>query len=671
MLRRGQSTSGRPGGPLNDVDRWFERTARRRREPPSLYSSLVTGRLVGYLGYRLRYPMLMATVRFAVHVAEFFILLSSLGGVAAFTVMMLRAGSLVVSGGWWGLLEVMRERIRAFADTGNRDASGSEIGRWLVLAVILAVAVTATAAAVLLVWRPADSGPVARFYAFLIVVEFAVDLPVRVLHSGVFATRRVYKPAWSMLVPTLVQLGILGLGFFFYPNAAIVVSIVVSNALGLWITVHFTIEVYRLMGLRPRFAGPWWRHLPTIPVRTGVATTLSGLSLRLDAVLVLALVGFYGTNTRTFDLTAAMTSWRQIDAFQFFYLILPLFRGTFESAGIFYFDLVRLRRTPAFRRLQLRFFRTLMWVAPLVGLFFWAMAAGLGTLVLRDVPVTFLLALIPMFLLRSVIGVYQIRLFAEGRFAIQLSTLALLITLMWLVWLNPNPAGDLIQITAAMIVQLIVLMNLQHLADRSDPPLPTLLAPGDWNAALAGEPGPVAAGTVSIPASITSRQKSAVVEVMERTFADDGHFAFRSPTTALYYTRSAGGGTPIRLALLDMTGGAAGGGAVLPAGHTTEPRPDTDALATEFRALFADGIVFDAETLAGSGEMRALDSAMLGQVLPAALGTLEGGGQIIAVAGRRLTPVFQSGTLRMILVLPAETDPAALSTWRETVRRHG
>ena len=33
--------------------------------------------------------------------------------------------------------------------------------------------------------------------------------------------------------------------------------------------------------------------------------------------------------------------------FQFFYLILPLFRGTYDSAGLFYFDLVRLRRTPA------------------------------------------------------------------------------------------------------------------------------------------------------------------------------------------------------------------------------------------------------------------------------------------------------------------------------------
>ena len=93
---------------MNDVDRWFDRAARRSTQPAALYPSLLTGRVSGYLRYRLRYPLLIATIRFAVHVAEFFILLSSLGGVAAFTVMVLRAGGLLISGGWWGLLEVMR-----------------------------------------------------------------------------------------------------------------------------------------------------------------------------------------------------------------------------------------------------------------------------------------------------------------------------------------------------------------------------------------------------------------------------------------------------------------------------------------------------------------------------------------------------------------------------------
>jgi hypothetical protein len=201
---------------VNDVDRWFLRTARRGSQPVDVFPSLLNRTVPNYLRDRLRYPLLIAAVRFAVHVAEFFILMSSLGGVAAFTVMVLRAGSLVVAGGWWGLLEVMRERLRAFAAAGNRDASGYEIGRWLVLAAVLAVVAIAGGALVLGLWNPSGADPLARLYAFLIVVEFAIDLPVRVLHSGVYATRRVYKPTWSMVVPILVQLAILGFGFYLY-----------------------------------------------------------------------------------------------------------------------------------------------------------------------------------------------------------------------------------------------------------------------------------------------------------------------------------------------------------------------------------------------------------------------------------------------------------------------
>ncbi len=660
------------GDAVNDVERWFDRAAARNTPPVSLYPSLLTGRFAGYLRYRLRYPMLISTVRFAVHVAEFFILLSSLGGVAAFTIMVLRAGSLVVAGGWWGLLEIMRERVRTFAGDGNRDASGREIGRWLVLAGVLAIVVTAAGAAVLLVWSPSDAGPAARLYAFLVVVEFAIDLPIRVLHSGIYATRRVYKPAWSMLLPTVIQLVILGFGFYLYPATAIVVAIVVSNALNIWITVHYTLEVYRLMGLRPLFdAQRWWRDLPSIPLRLGVATTLSGLSLRLDAILVLALVGFYGTNTRTFDLTAGALSWQQIDAFQFFYLILPLFRGTYESAGIFYFDLVRLRRAPGIRRLALRFFRALLWTAPVVALFFWVQAAALGALVLHDVPVSFLLALIPMFVLRSFIGVYQIRLFAEGRFSEHLATLALLATLLLLVWLNPNPAGDLLQITAAMIVQLIVLINLQHLTDRRDPPLPTLLASHEWRAVRAREPGPTAAGTVTVSTSITPQQKSAVVALMDQTFEGNGHFAFRSSTSLLYYSRDDGTGVPAHLALMERTGGAASLGAPLADAPTPGGSGHTADLIAEFRALFADGIVFDAETLDGATDMCSLEPAVLAGAVPAALDALRDGNAVVPVSGRWLTPIFREGTLRLILVLPADPDPARLRTWRETVRRYG
>src|SRR5690606_23155216 len=113
---------------VNEIDRWFERTRRRENRTVSLYASLLTGKMNAYFRYRLRYALLVDGMTFVVHVAEFLIILTSLGGLAAFTVMILRVGSLIVSGAWWGLLEVMRERLRGFAVSGDREAVEREIG---------------------------------------------------------------------------------------------------------------------------------------------------------------------------------------------------------------------------------------------------------------------------------------------------------------------------------------------------------------------------------------------------------------------------------------------------------------------------------------------------------------------------------------------------------------
>lgn len=672
---------------MNDVDRWFARTASRQASPVSLYGCFLTGRLTDYFRYRLRFPFLIATVRFAVHVAEFFVVLSSLGGVAAFIVMVLRAGSLVVSGGWWGLLEIMRDRLRSFARSGQREASEDEIGRWLVLAGIIGAVVTVASGIALVFARPAGADAVSHLYAFLIIVELAIGFGVRVLHSGIYATRRVYKPVWSMFAPTVVQLAILGLGFAWYPSAAIIFAIIVSNALSIGITVHFSLEAYRLTGMRPRWnsTGRGIRvQLPDIPIGLGLKTTMSGLSLRIDALLVLALIGFYGSDTRTFDLTAGDPSWQHIDAFHFFYLILPLLRGSYESAGIFYFDFVRLRTEPALREVQWVFFRRLLWVAPVIALFFWALAAALGTFVLRDVPIGFLLALLPMFVLRSFIGIYQIRLFAEGRYRTHLGTLLLLAALLWLVWLNPNPAGDLVQITAAMIIQFIVLINVQHLRDRRYPSLPTLLDLRDFLGELAGEPGPITVAAVRIPLALNAKQRSMALGAIIDGLEGRGHASLRSGSTLLYFERcrddSAPGG-----GFVDMqttTGFIVGRGRVLGdridgheglvrlVGETWIDPPDSGIgadLSGRFRALFAEGIVFRIATQAGAKEMRALEPEFLAKALTTAAGCLQTGSDLTAAGDRLFTPVFHRGTLRRLLILPAGSDPADIREWRRVV----
>ncbi len=680
--------------PVNDIDRWFDQTASGKKRVVSLYPSLLTGRIFAYLRYRLRYSLLVTTTQFAVHVAEYFLILSTLGGMAAFTVMILRAGSLIVGGAWWGLLEVMRERLRRYARSGERDAAEQEIGRWLVLSVLLAIIVTAGAGVALVLFRPSGDDPVARLYAFLVVLELAINIPVRVLHSGIFATRRVYRPVWAMFVQPTVQLAVLGIGFYYYPTVAIIIAITMSNAIGIWITVHYSLEAYRMVGLQPRLPTPtsaFWRLLPSIPPWLGFKTTCSGLSLRLDGVLVLAIVGIYGTNTRSFDLTAGVSAWRHVDTFQFFYLILPVFRGSYEGAGIFYFDFVRLRSSSALYEFRLFFFHRLLGVAPLFGLYFWALAAALAAFVMQGVPMSFLLALIPLFVVRSLIGIYQIRLFAEGRSGTHLATFMFLGVLLWLVWIKPDPASDLIQITAAMIVQLIVLMDVQHFRDRKPPPLPALLTLGDWLPALAREPGPVVVGNIVMPQSVTSKQRSATVTLMDRTFEGTGYWTFRSATGLLYFQRAGDtdGAQPPHVSLQTVTGGVVNRGrsSRRPAANgrdalerlIAEPwvQPITDGsiglggvetLAGKFRSHFPEGIVVDLRNFEGARDMRSLDQNILARALPAAMKSLADGAFVVPLSSHWLSPVYDEGTLRLLLVTPPDADATLVKGWLQCVK---
>jgi hypothetical protein len=277
--------------------------------------------------------------------------------------------------------------------------------------------------------------------------------------------------------------------------------------------------------------------------------------------------------------------------------------------------------------------------------------------------------------LRSVIGVYQMRLFADGRFTFHIATLVLLVGLLWLVWRNPNPAGDLIQITAAMAIQLIALMNGQHLRDRRDPAPPAVLGLRQWVEVLSRERGPTLTGLVTIPESTTPKQRSAVMELMREQVNGVGHVAHRSPADLLYYVRDSQDanvidGSVFQLSLQAMSGGTARCRSIsglsndpLPAGVTTDSGFGHDDLLGRFRSLFPDGIVYDVDNPASGKQLRSLDQQLAARILPTLLAGCDDGSNLVTVCDRRLTPIYRSGDLRLILILPADPGPDRIRLW--------
>ena len=94
--------------------------------------------------------------------------------------------------------------------------------------------------------------------------------------------------------------------------------------------------------------------------------------------------------------------------------------------AVFYFDFVRLRRIPALPRVSAAVLpQAAVDDAGHHAVLLVAWRSSLALFVLPDVPFSFLLALLPLFVVRSLIGAYQIRLFAEGQFRTLNATIVL------------------------------------------------------------------------------------------------------------------------------------------------------------------------------------------------------------------------------------------------------
>jgi hypothetical protein len=242
-----------------------------------------------------------------------------------------------------------------------------------------------------------------------------------------------------------------------------------------------------------------------------------------------------------------------------------------------------------------------------------------------------------------------------------------------------------------MTVQLIVLINLQHLRDRRALPLPTLVPVRDWMTSLAAEPGPAVVGTVSMPKSILPKQRSAVVTLVDNHFDGRGHIAFRSPQTLLYYRRCGGTDAPPQdhLELQELTGCSAGRGRpasfaaadgrsaldravddkrIVPDHIVAEHRKTLGTLIDDFRTAFPGGIVFDTETLSGAEDMRGLDPGVLAQALPAALASAGEGNDLVRLGEHWMTPVYTGVALRLLFVLPPGVEPDSLREWLRAVK---
>ena len=195
---------------MNDARAWLE-VAARRRAAPSLDVALLTERGASYVRSRVTVIGLRALLRVAVHAAE----LIFLGGVFPLEFLLplftMRALPGLLGGVHWGALEALRARVRRELGRGDRAAAAAITEAYLVLASALSAGVLALVTALIATQDDPVEGALGLYGLFAIAsaLALAIDLYTRTFHAGVFALGRVYRPGWSLLLPDLLELGLI------------------------------------------------------------------------------------------------------------------------------------------------------------------------------------------------------------------------------------------------------------------------------------------------------------------------------------------------------------------------------------------------------------------------------------------------------------------------------
>jgi len=392
------------------VNAWLAREAARQARHPRLEHALLTDRAFGYAFYRLQFMWLRVFVRCAVHVLEVLLLSSAMVPEEWLAVFIgYRTSTGLLSSLYWGVLEQLRQRVREHVQRRHFDSARLEIHNWLRVSALVGVLAVAGLSTWVVLSSPLLIGfSLADLFGIACIVRLGFDLWARTLHSGIFATRRVYRPLWSLLLPDLVEIALLILLFPPFGFGAFLVMVVVGGAVRIGLANRYAKRAYRISRTAP----------PTIRGSVFARNTITGGDLasalkfglsnatsQIDGLIIMVLL-FAGASGRS-------GAEQGITFAGVYYMLRPLMAVAHGWTRTFYFDFQRIENSSQLfqRRFRSLLTRTALVLAGVVALLVLAVTALLS----GGMPSLSLLCLVPFFMGRSLMSLRQLDAFTSGQ----------------------------------------------------------------------------------------------------------------------------------------------------------------------------------------------------------------------------------------------------------------
>jgi len=487
----------------------------RARQRPGLDVALLTDAGRGYAASRIGLIGARALLRTAVHITEVWFLMQRFPLEFVVPLFALRAVPGLISGLHWGALEALRARVRREIALRRREAATATVEAYLVLAG--AAGALLFSAVVTLVAREQSplQGPLGLYGLFAIVIAagVAIEAWTRTYHAGAFALGRVYRPAWTLVAPDLLELAGLVLLFGSIGPFSLHAVVLLGALLRGPLAVIYARRAYRMRGIaRPR--GLRLRTLARLgrsDALDAARNALATLPMQLDRLLLLSLLQAPAPGPGVLPLAMPYYALRPIAAF------------AQSWTRTFYPDFVRL---DAFGLgvLRARFERLLGRVALVAGaLSAAALCAGAYALFgAQGLSASALL--IPLALLRSRFALEQITHFAYGAHAeLAVTGVVLLSGLVLAEQVELSDRGRLLLVTFTLLGALLLRPLLARRARKPRSAGPSRLPLSAWLHAVSTLRAPVRVSVARVDLRIA--HPGAVLQALAGALAPHGQVA--------------------------------------------------------------------------------------------------------------------------------------------------
>ncbi|MFI4919157.1 MAG: hypothetical protein ACHP65_06350 [Legionellales bacterium] len=389
------------------LSRWFKHQNKQRARLVTLEQTLLDGRYKAYGFFRLKFFNVQLLINFMAHLLLMTLFFHHFTLLHASHLILMVALSFTLNCAWWGGLEVMREQVRASFMKGPKHAVGAIIGQWLLVSIIGALVFSLIALLALIHYNVSIQAVNAKYNLSLVslVISLAIQLPVRVYHSGIYAINRVARSTFSMFIADLVFIAALLISAPFLGVYNIPLAILLRNMSGQWMIVHYVKRAYLARNIQlqwPSFSR-MRSFVALFPAGNFIKASLSMTSMTLEHLIIA--LWFLWTEKRL----------DQQDNITLLVFILPLLYASVDWARLFYFDYKKTIHAD-FSQFYSKFERHVTKIATISGFFYWALACLTNILLMPVHSLTLCLWLLPLFILRSKIAMLQIKHFAQGHY---------------------------------------------------------------------------------------------------------------------------------------------------------------------------------------------------------------------------------------------------------------